>query len=57
VLLRYGGILNFLLKYSVTVCGVFTNTVPAGNDRANAPEKIKFCPAEIPLVTNFSNYS
>jgi len=35
---------------------VFTNTVPAGNDRANAPKE-EFCSAEIPSVTCFSNCS
>jgi hypothetical protein len=42
MLLRYRDILNFLLKYSMTVCGVFTKTEPAGNDRANAPKE-EFC--------------
>ena len=50
--LRYRDILNFLLKYSATVCAVFTNTVPAGNYRANAPKE-EFCSAEIPSVTHF----
>jgi len=55
MLLRYRDILNLLLKYSVTDCGVFTNTVPAGNDRANAPKEV-LCSAEMPSVTHFSNY-
>jgi len=45
-----------LLAKTLGDCGVFTKTVPAGNDRANAPKE-EFYSAEIPLVTHFSNYS